>query len=450
MVASIVGHGSAWSGQRGEAIRLDDDQSAEVAGTTPARRHRRIAMLGGVAAQGSQAIASVALQVLAARLLGLAGLGRYGALYALIILATAVCSGFVGDSLTVLDRSRTDIRAGLQTWLLIVPLMAGAMCCVGAFATGFLSLPGAIAFGGAAAAFMVEDCLRRLLMATLHFWRIVLVDMAALVGSVSVAAVVGLMTDLTITHFLVALIAGQVVAAFMAAAMLPASERYVVAMRPAALGAVAKYGGWRAMQQAVRAALLALVRIVGLLGVGATAVGGLEAARIYMAPAMLVVTGMGSFLFASYAARSDAPLADLVRLADRSVLTLLCLVGGFGVAAVSLIGWLGPLLTNGKYELSVITVGGWAAYAASAAAVTPYGQLAAVRGRQAAVLGIRAADSVFSLLAVVVVVAINDSVQWVPAVLAVGSLFGGLAIRQLPLRRAPSAAVPTTLPNESM
>jgi O-antigen/teichoic acid export membrane protein len=169
------------------------------------------------------------------------------------------------------------------------------------------------------------------------------------------------------------------------------------------------------------------------LGVSAAAVGGLEAARIYMAPAMLVVSGVSSFLFASYAARSDAPLPELVRLADRSVLTLLCAIGAFCVVAVSLVGWLGPVLTGGKYELSLVTVGGWAAYAASAAAVTPYGQLAAVRGRQVAVLAWRVADSVVSLLAVIVLVNAQSSVVWVPSVLAGGSLLGGVAIRRFVL-----------------
>lgn len=429
MVASIVGQRSARSGHRVAVSRLADEWGIEVAGAVPVARRQGLDMLGGVAAQGSQAVTSLALQVLAARLLGVDGLGRFGALYAVIILATALCSGFIGDSLTVLDRSRAEIRAGLQMWLLIVPAMAGALSGAGAFATGLVTLPGAIALGGATAAFLVEDSLRRLLMATMHFWRIVLVDVAALVGSVSVVVGAGLATSLTVSHFLVALMVGQVVATFASVAVLPASERYVVGMRPAALAAVAAYGGWRAVQQAVRPALLASVRIVGLLVVSAAAVGRLEAARIYMAPAMLVVAGVSSFLFASYASRSDAPLSELVHLADGIVLKLLGAIGAFCVVAVTLMGWLGTLLTGDKYELSLVMVGGWAAYAASVAAVMPYGQLAAVRGRQAAALAWRVADSIVSLFAVILLVRTQRSVVWVPFVLAAGSVLGGAALR---------------------
>lgn len=390
--------------------------------------------LGGVGAQGSQAVASLALQVLATRLLGLAGLGRFGALYAVIVLATALCSGFVGDSLTVLERSHQEVRAALQTWLLVLGASSALMCGAVAYAIGFLTLPGALAFAGATAAFVMEDTFRRLLMANLHFWRIVLVDLTALVSSVLVVAIDALVTEPSLSHFLVALMIGQVAASIVAVILVPAEDRYLVTMRSAALGAVASFGGWRALQNAVRPAVLASVRMVGFIAVSATAVGGFEAARIYMAPAMLVVAGMGSYLFASYAARRDASLVDLVRVADRGVVTLFAVVGSFGVVAVSAIEWLGPILTDGRYELSLVIVTGWAAYAAAAASAMPYAQLASVRGRQAAVLGFRIIDSAVSLLGAIVVVAMTRSLRWVPMVLAAGSLTEGLGIRQFLLR----------------
>lgn len=54
-----------------------------------------------VVAQVWQALGSFALQVLAARLLGVDGLAVVSLCYGTIILATAVGSGIVGDSLTV-------------------------------------------------------------------------------------------------------------------------------------------------------------------------------------------------------------------------------------------------------------------------------------------------------------------------------------------------------------
>jgi hypothetical protein len=47
------------------------------------------------------------------------------------------------------------------------------------------------------------------------------------------------------------------------------------------------------------------------------------------------------------------------------------------------------------------------------------------------VLMVRTADSVLSLIAVAVVLSLGGEVDWVPLVLAAGSLAGGIAIRQL-------------------
>lgn len=410
---------------------------------------RTLGALGGIAAQGSQAAGSFVLQILAARLLGLDGLGRFAALYAIIVLATALCSGFVGDSLTVLDRSRDDVRAGLQAWLAIISLGAGLSCWLGSWILGFLSGPSALAFGGATVVFLFEDAFRRLLMASLAFWRIVVVDLAAL-ASAGVVLVVGAGTfdRLTLTHFLIALMFGQIVASIAAMLLIPAAERRLARHTGPALAAVASYGVWRSVQQAVRPTLLALVRVECLLVVSTVALGRLEAARIYVAPALLAVGGISSYLFSSYAARSESPLPNLVRLADRSVLGLLGAIGAFGAVALLAMSSLGPVLTGGDYELSAVSVAGWVMYAASVAAVTPYGQLAAVRGRQLAVLGLRVADSVVSFVLVLVVLLFDRSVAWVPVALSVGSICGGLAIRQIVLRR--EVAVPLAVAEPTM
>jgi len=397
---------------------------------------RDLRVLGGVAAQGSQAVGSFTLQILAAKLLGLDGLGRFAALYGIVILATAVCGGFIGDSLTVLDRSRRDVRAGLEAWLVIIATSVGVLASVGAWGSEFVSAHAAIAFGGATVAFVVEDTLRRLLMVTLQFWRIVIVDVSSLAGSVAVIVVAHLLAErLTLAHFLVALMVGQVLATLVAVGILPHGERHVVGLRQASLRTVAAYGAWRAVQQAVRPSLLALVRVVCLLVVSTEAVGRLEAARIYMAPATLAVIGASSFLFASNAARRADPLPTLVRRADRSVLGLLVGISAFGIVGVAVMPWLAPLITGDDYDLSVVAVAGWAAYAAALAAVTPYAALAAVRGRQAAVLGLRVCDSLVCLALASALVLIDNSVQWVPLALAVGSVLGGLAIREFVLTK---------------
>src|SRR5690554_5775061 len=142
---------------------------------TLARLSRTWDALGGIAAQGSQAGASFVLQILAVRLLGLEGLGVFAALYGIVIVATGVATGFVGDSLTVLDRSVTAVRAGLQTWWAGLSAGLGLIVAAGAWATGMVEGRTALAFGLATTLFLLEDALRRLLMATLRFWSLVLV-----------------------------------------------------------------------------------------------------------------------------------------------------------------------------------------------------------------------------------------------------------------------------------
>lgn len=392
-------------------------------------------VFGGIAAQGSQAAGSFILQICAARLLGLEGLGKFAALFALMIMATALSSGFVGDSLTVLDRSARDVRAGLETWTLVIVGGTGMISGVATWAVGFLNAIGAVALGAAIAAYMLEDIMRRLLMATLNFWRIVAVDLSAAFGTLGLLVVLaGLVGPISITHFLVAMAVGQSIGVVVAIAIVPRTERWLTGVRHAAWRRVFGYGSWRGVQQLVRPALLASVRIVCLVALGLAATGQLEAARIYVAPAMLVVGGVSAFLFASYAVRRETPLDQLIRTADRAVVGLVSAIAVFGVAAILALPVLGPLLTGGQYALQVPAVVGWVAFAASVAAVTPYGSLAAVRGRQAAVLAWRVADSVTSLVAVAVVVAVDGSAQWVPLTLAVGSLLGGLAIREGVLR----------------
>ena len=395
----------------------------------------RAPAVGGMAAQGSQALASFALQFIIARYLGLEGLGKFAVLFGVILLATSVNSGFVGDSLTVLDRSQPSVRAGLQWWLAFLAIGTGVACSFVTLVTGFLTPVEALAFGLATTTFLVEDTVRRLLMATMQFWRIVVVDLTAMVASLIVILGAAVADNLSLAVMLFALAVGQVAAIVIGWVLLPRSERTIVRMRAPAIGAIANYGTWRALQQAVRTGTVALVRVMCLLVVASAAVGGLEAARIYMAPAVLAVYGVNSYLFASYAAAPTAPVERLLGLADRHVVKLLAGVTLFGLVGVLAIPVLGPVLTDGKYELSKIAVAGWAAFAATIAGVTPYAQLASVRGRHVSVFVLRLVDSVLALLTIYLVVAVTRSVQWAPMIMAAWSILFAVAIREFVIKR---------------
>ncbi|WP_134741402.1 hypothetical protein [Nocardioides sp. 503] len=385
---------------------------------------------GAVASQATLALGSFLLQLLAARALGADGLGVFAMLLGSVIVATSVSSGLVGDPLTVLDRQDPAIRAALAR--LAVVTVAGATTAAFALTWGLGLLPPRTAalFAAATGAFMAADLLRRTMMACQRFWRLVHVDVCALLAGLSLLVLLS-RGQLTVDSFLAALLVGQLVACTASLRSLPRAERSLPTRAPGGLRAVLSFGSWRAVQQLVRPTTLNLVRWLVLVAAGQAAVGELEAARLLAAPAMMFVQGVGSYLFASYAAGRDEPMSALLRRADRGAAALLAACAVVAVVATACTGLVGPVLTGGRFELAPLAVLGWAVYAASCAVVLPYGTLAAVRGDQAEVFGLRVADSLAGLGATAVALLWVGLPIWAaPWLLAAGSVAAGAACRQ--------------------
>jgi O-antigen/teichoic acid export membrane protein len=381
--------------------------------------------MGGIAAQGSQAAASLTLQLVTVRLLGLEALGVYAALYGLLVVGTALTTGFVGDALTVLERRDPDVRSGLQAWLIVLAMSCGSIAVVIAWASGAADGPTALLFGIAVVVALVEDSLRRLLMANLRFWRIVTVDGASMLVSVAVIISAHAAGHLTIRTVIIALALGQLVALLVAIAQLPEQERWVSTGRPRRMDEVAAYGVWRALQQMVRPALQASIRWTGLLLVSALAVGQLEAGRLYVAPVMIVVGGVGSVIFARYAgASSDASAARC----DRDALRLGAAVVGVLVLGLAARPVLEPLLL-GASTLSTAAVAGWALNAVGMALATPYVAMAAVNGRHVRAFTVRLVESLVVLLVTITAVSSGASLLVFPYLAALGALGTALVMR---------------------
>jgi O-antigen/teichoic acid export membrane protein len=396
------------------------------------RRVRPIA-LGAIAAQFSQAIASFLLQVLAYRYTGETGLGVFALIFGLVVLATAITTGLVGDSLTVLDRSDPAIRSGLQRWLaIVVAILLVAFAVIPPLA-GRLGVGDSVLLAFAAAFFVIEDAFRRWLMALLRFGSLVVVDLTAAVSSIGFVVISHAVRDgATITTFITGLLVGQVLATVVAVIVLPGDDRWIARTVRPDLRSVWHYGAIRGLQQMLRPGMMTLVRVAVIAIVSTAAYGRLEAARVYVAPATLMVSGAASFLFASYARARDRPLPALVRRADRAVVALMVGTTLLGLAASITVGFFGKLIVGDGDPLSAMAVLGWSAY----------GSLAAVRGKQVAVLAVRVAESVVSVVAVLVLVGLGAAVNTVPFVLAVVSVASGayLRIRTLPAVTAAAAA----------
>ncbi len=404
---------------------------------TAPRRRSPWSVAGAVSAQFSQALGSFLLSILAARLLGAEGLAVFAVLFGLVVVGTAVVSGFVGDSLTVLDRANRAVRAGLQWWLVVLSTVLGVVATLGLGGSGYLTWRQAVAFGLAGAAFVIEDTIRRLLMASLRFWSIVVVDLVGLVGSVGLVAVVHWSdAEVTLTHFLEGLVVGQVAATVVGVFMLPPEDRWWSREETGHDGRsrVFEYGKWRALQVSVRPTMLSVMRVIAVAGVGRAAYGELEGARLFVAPAMLAVNGASSYLFARFARTKDESTSKLLRQADVGVAVLAAVSLALGVLAAVAAPTLGSSIVGEEFDLDRWGVLGWSVYAAATAAATPYGVLAAVRGRQGATLLVRVVDSVLSLVGVAVVVTVATtpwSTSAIPYVMGLFALGGGIGIRQL-------------------
>lgn len=406
---------------------------------------------GAVVAQVWQAAGSFALQVIAAHLLGARGLGVMALCLGVIVLTTAVTSGFVGDSLTVLDRSNARVRAALQVWTATLAVLGPGVAAAVLWATGTLDGREAAVFVVAAALFQIEEVARRLLMSGLRFWRLVVVDGVALVVALTTVLVTSTVGTITLGTFLAAVAVGQLAGLVTAIRLLAPAERWLAPMSGASLREVAAFGAWRGAQVAINPGVFTAMRVFVVAAAGSAALGQVEAARIYVAPAILAIQGFGSYLLASYARDRDRPLASLVPGAVRASAALAVGVLLAGAALWALVPWVGPWITGGSFALPAISVLGWAVYAASTATFTPLLCLAVSRGQQRAPLLIRSLDAATSLGALGLLLWFGMPFAATPFALAAGPLVGGLATRALVIgsmlrleQSIPALAVPAT------
>jgi O-antigen/teichoic acid export membrane protein len=385
-------------------------------------------------AQVWQAVGSFGLQLLAAWLLGASGLGLLSLCLSIIILATALTSGMVGDSLVVLDRRSRAIRAGLQFWAMVLAVTSFAVTVVVLPANGLLTPLEALLMGLALVAFQLEELVRRVFMATMHFWRLVIIDSAAVVSAFAVVGIWAPIEPVTITTFFIALGVGQLIGIGVGVAMLPASERTLVSLRGAAIRTVAGFGGWRGAQVSVAPLVFTAMRVAVTAAAGAAALGQLELARIYVAPLLLSVQGLGSYLLSTYVRDNDFALPVLTRRAWRASLGMV--IGALASGAV--IVWVAPIVSavvaRPDIPLDRLAVAGWVLYVAALASLQPFASLAATRGRPALVFRCRLVDAIFVVTLVPLLLGLGVSVSWTPFILAAGLVLGGTLVRHFALK----------------
>lgn len=419
--------------------------SARARGVSQGHRAMASPAVAAALAQLTQAAGSFMLQVVAAHALGAKGLGVVSLCLGVMILATAVTSGLVGDSLTVLDRHETSVRAALQGMTVIMVVGGSALGALALGLVGILDAPQAVAFAVATAAFQLEEVLRRVLMASLRFWTLLVVDGAAVASTIVALAVLAATGEIEVGSFLVAIAVGQCVGIATALLVLAAPERRLVPFVAPAFREVLAFGGWRGAQVALTPLGLTASRLVVLGASGAVALGEVEAARVLGAPALLVVQGLGSYLLSTYARDRSVPLTALRLRARRASLAMAATAVAVGAGVAVLAPVIAPVVIGRSIDVDVVTVIGWAAFAAATATMQPFTSLAVARGHQRAVLVVRCLDVAVGvgMLAVALGV-LSTSASFTPFVLALGPVLGGVLVRVVVLRTPAPSPVETS------
>ncbi|SFQ52112.1 Membrane protein involved in the export of O-antigen and teichoic acid [Amycolatopsis arida] len=392
------------------------------------RPGRLLARVGPpVLSQAITAGTSLLLQVVAAHTLELPEFGAFALFLALLVSASALHTGFVGDGLVVLDRHDPDVRAGLAASAGAGLLLAGAVGIGAALVIGSGDPAVALLYPAMLVLWLVEETVRRLLVARRWFWRLVGNDVAYLVGTaLALGAGWAWAGAVSLPLLFAAMAVGAVTAVGVGVLQLPRAELRVPRPRLAALPRVVSFAGWRALQAALRpAALLAARALVANL-VSLAAVGVLEAGRLVVAPLQVVVNGVGTFLLSAFAARARSGRTRPDRASRAALLLTAGTAAGGGLLAL-LAAPLGRLLT-GEPAGSWLVLG-WVAYLVVWSAGLPYVALAVAARLTRAVFTARAADSLLGVALAAAALALGAPLAAVPWLMAAGGLYSVWRLR---------------------
>lgn len=384
--------------------------------------------MGAGVAQVWQAVGSFGLQIVAAWTLGAEGLGLISLSLGVIVLTAALASGMVGDSLIILDRSAPSIRRALQSWALVLVSVSAVAAGVTMGLTVLTPLQ-ALLFACALAAFQLEEIIRRVFMGLMQFWKLLVLDGAAVLTALTIVAVAAGLGTITVELFFAAVLLGQIAGIAVGLAMLPASERVWVRRRSSSFRKVGAFGVWRGAQTAVPQLMLTLSRILVTIFAGGAALGMLEGARIIMAPVLLTVQGFGSYLLSSYVRDAKLGARTLRTRAWRASVAMMAGALFLGAMIVLATPILGRIVSGSTFTVRLVSVAGWVLYAAGSASFQPFASLAGVLGSQRSVFSCRLIDAIVTLSLLLILLSAGLDAALTPFVLASGLLLGGVLVR---------------------
>jgi exopolysaccharide production protein ExoQ len=401
--------------------------------------------LAAIVSQAIVAGSSLLLQLVALHELGTTGLGQFAVLFGILITVNSIQSGWLGDSLTVLDRFDPGIRRALVRSQLAIVAIVFTVTTVCALPIGGVSITTAVLFGAASTAWVVEETMRRLLIARREFIKLVVNDAAFAFGSFGLIGFVwGTGGSFTLETLVIALLGGAVVAIAVGVIQLPSVELSRGILGPSRMRDVASFAVWRAAQVGLRPGSQAIVRVLIVALASYEALGQLESARLILAPVLTIVNGAGVYLLPTYAAQAKAG-----RRFNPAVPFAMMIVAGlaaiYGAATIILREPLTDLLTR-EANITVLALLAWTAYSVGFGAGVPVGNALVARGRSRIAFNVRVIDASMGVVAATVLAALG----WVDAVpfgLAAGTFVGAaLLLRRLRELPAPDSLLPPPSP----
>lgn len=383
--------------------------------------------------QGINALGSMLLQAAVAHALGLAALGSFAVGLNLLTTATALYTGYVGDSIAVLDRHDRDTRATLVASALTLYGLAFVI----AFGTIFALLrsPGAaLVYAAMTVLWLMEETFRRILMARLEFWRLVVNDSSYNVVTLVIVAVLILADHhhVTLGRIFAGMAVGAATAVVVGLFQVPRTE--LAQLRPswAAMRTVATFAAWRSLHAALRPASLLLSGTLVITLISLPASGLLQAGRQVVGPLQVIINGAGSFLLSGFAATEHGKAARDNRMARYSLWLLLATVGICGSVLALFAGPAGQLLAG--RAVSPLLVFGWTAYLAVWAVGLPYISEVIARKQSRAVFMARLVDSVLGLALAGIAIKLGAGVTVVPWLMSLGGLYSVWRVVRLAIR----------------
>lgn len=389
---------------------------------------------GAVLSQFIIAGGSLVVQVLAARTLGADGYGTFTLFSAILVVITAIQTGWVGDSLTVLDRFDPGVRGaivGSQVFFVVMGLVVATSSAVLLHLTDFRL---ALIFGVMVAFWVTEEWGRRLFMARLEFWKLVLNDCIYVTVTLGLLAVhLHVSGTLTLGVFLTCMTLGAAAAIVATFFQLPREEFLAAPVTRGGLKIVSAFAVWRAIQTGTRPLALLMMRIMIVAFASRAALGGIEAARLVIAPAITFVSGAGSFLLPLYSQDVRSGVDRPTLTVARARIILCAATGAFGVLAIAFATPLTRVVTAGTFELDRVAVAGWALFATAGAAGLPSAHSMVARRQSRQVFTVRLLESAVGLVFVLVMLVLNAS-SLTPFGLSIGLLVGAVMLARLAAR----------------